>query len=64
MPQEKAVERKPLKRKIFIEKRRVFLKGRLLSKRKSCWIGKERVLFENSLIDKEESHLVREGQRS
>jgi len=40
-----------------------FLKGRVLSKRK-CWIKKERDLFENSLIDKEESHLVREGKRS
>ena len=47
----------------FYWKEKGFLKGRLLSKQKS-WIGQGRVLFENSLIDKEESHLVREEKRS
>ena len=47
----------------FYWKEKGFLKGRLLSKQKS-WSGKGRALLENSLIDKEESHLVWEEKRS
>ena len=44
---------------MLIEKRRAFLREDFHQNEKG-WIGKGRVLFENSWIEKEESHLVRE----
>ena len=59
----KKLWKEAIKTEDFIWIENGFLKGRLLSKRKS-WIGQGRVFFESSLIDKEESHLAREEKRN